>query len=270
MTTYNEKVMSGIDPDLEQAVRVIKYEYGHDISTHIQPKNLLKFGRNTGVGTNSAGYTLMGLLGSEQHETYVSTNIIDTISSSSADDSQQITIEGQTIDSDGNFTFVEQTATLNGQSKVTLTTPLARCTKLYNSNGTSLVGTIYAYQNQDITNGVPQTNNKVHCLIRAGKNRSEKASTTISNNDYWIATSFTTSVLQKTASFAEVEFQVREKNGVFKEVDIIGASAGANSVQQLKPYIIVPPNSDIRLSAIADGANTDIVGTIRGYLAKLN
>mgnify|MGYP000356485686 CR=1 FL=1 len=67
----------------------------------------------------------------------------------------------------------------------------------------------------------------------------------------------------------EVAFQVREKGKVFREVDVIGASAGANRMQQFKPYVIIPCNADIRLSAIADGANTDMSGTIRGYLASV-
>ena len=62
MATYNEKVLSGIDPDLEQAIRVIKNQYGYDVSVNKKAKNLLKFDRNTAVGNNTGGYTLMGLL----------------------------------------------------------------------------------------------------------------------------------------------------------------------------------------------------------------
>lgn len=35
------------------------------------------------------------------------------------------------------------------------------------------------------------------------------------------------------------------------------------------PYFIVPPNSDVRLIAVASSASTDVSGSIQGYLAEI-
>lgn len=248
---------------VDHACRVIKQQYG-DIVV-IKHKDLLKFGRNKAVGTSST--TIMTLAGTEINETYISANLIDTLSSSSGSDTMPIVVEGHTIDGNGDFTFVVQTATLNGQNKVVLTTPLARCTRLYNNGATNLVGAVYAYQEQSISAGVPQTANKVHCIIRAGKNQSEKAATCLSKDDYWIITKYTATVLEKTQVYADVELEVRLKGKVFRVVDITGCSSGVDSTEEQLPFLIVPPNSDVRLRAVSSTADTDVAGSIHGFLA---
>ena len=210
----------------------------------------------------------MTLAGTEDHETFVSSNLIDTISSSSGSDTEEIVIEGHTIDSNGDFTFVIQLATLDGQNEVVLDTPLARCTRLYNNGATNLVGSVYAYQEQAILAGVPQTANKVHCIIKAGKNQSEKCATTISKDDYWIITMFSATVLEKTSLFADIEIQVRNKGKTFRTLDIIGVQSGNNEEQYQTPYAIVPPNSDVRLVTVSSTNNKSVAGSIHGFLAS--
>jgi len=256
------------DPLIEQALREIYSTYGELASVKNKAKSLLKFGRNDAVSNAATGSTIMTLAGSEDHETFVSDNLIDTVSSSSGDDDQDLIIEGHTIDSNGDFTFVIQTATLDGQNKVVLSTPLARVTKMYNNDNSDLVGNIYAYQDGDITDGVPDTAAEVHCIIAAGKNQSEKCATTISKDDYWIITMFSATVLEKSALFADVEIQVRNKGKTFRAKDIIGVQAGNNEEQYSIPYMIVPPNSDVRLVGIASADNKSLAGSIHGFLAS--
>lgn len=250
---------------VDHALDVIESTYGDRVV--VKHKDLLKFGRNETTTNAATGSTIMTFAGTEDHETYVSSNLIDTLSSSSTSDvGQTITVEGHTVDGSGDFTFVTQNATINGQNKVVLTTPLARMTRLYNAGDTDLVGAIYGYQEQSISSGVPQTANKVHCIIPAGKQQSYKAATTLSSVDYWVITKTSLTVLEKTATFAEIELQIREKGGVFRPVNIMAAGAGDFNVKEFLPYIIVKPNSDVRLVAIGSADNLDVAGAIHGFL----
>lgn len=255
-----------INPQLELAINEIKGTYGDRVSVEEKAKNLLKFGRNEAVGTSPA--TIMTLPAGINEETYVSTNIIDTVSSSNAADTQEIVIEGHTVDSTG-FTFVSQTVTLNGQNKVTLSTPLARATRAYNNDSVNLQGAVYVYEDGTISGGVPTTGSSVHLIIPLGDNQSQKASSTISKEDYYIVTSVYVDVLEKASAFTIVEFQTREFGKVFREKADLSASNSSRGLFPFDPYFIVTPNSDFRLQATAGGANTDVSGGVNGYLAKI-
>lgn len=89
---------------------------------------------------------------------------IDTISSSNSSDSVAITIEGLDV----NGTLVSQNATLDGQNKVTLSTPLWRVNRAFNSNSTDLVGNVYIYVDGAISSGVPDVVTTVRGYISAG------------------------------------------------------------------------------------------------------
>lgn len=257
------------DDGLTVAIAEIASTYGDAVSVFDKSKTLLKFGRNTSVGTNALGYTLMELQGTERHETYVDTNIIDTVSSSSTSDTIDMVVEGHTISESG-FTFSVQTVTLNGRNKVTLGTPIARISRMYNDSATNLVGNVYVYEDGDITAGVPNTDSEVHLTVLAAKNQSEKSATTISSTDYWIITSMYASCLDKSSSvFADVELQIRLYNKVFRERTDVSCGSGESTIFNITPYLIVPKNSDIRLSAVASANSKDIAGGINGYLAKI-
>lgn len=254
---------------LAWAERYIKDRWGDTVSIDQKLKPLLKFGRNENVGTSGA--TNMTLPTGVSSETYVFTNAINTISSSNAANTQSVVIEGHTIS--GNvLTFVTQTATLNGQNKVTLTTPLARATRIYNNtvtNGNNLAGQVYVYQDTTISAGVPVDGTKVHLMTRPARNQSEKASTSISGTDYWIITSYHAEVLEKSSAFADVELQVRNLPGVFRQQVDISAESGSLSQYFFDPPLVVRKNSDVRLQAIGSAANIDVSGGMQGYLAKV-
>lgn len=253
---------------LEHAKRVIYSTYGHNVSVYEKAKDLLKFGRSEQVHTTNPT-TLMTLPTGVYSETYISTNGITTISSSSGSDTSAVTIEGHTIDGDGDLTFVVQSATLTGQTQATLATPLARCTRIYNNSSTDLVGTIYVYENDTDTAGVPDTNAGVHCMIRAGQNSSDKASTTISSTDYWIVTGLYADVLEKTSSNAEVSLEIRLKDKTFRRVVELSCSNTSGTFRTGVPYLIVPPNSDVRLTSLASANTTTVSGGIVGVLASV-
>lgn len=261
-------MITQLDTLMLQAYREINSNYSVDVSIEQKAKSLLKFGESTQVQTTKT--TLMGLPTGTYNETYVSDNLITHIASSSGLDTVEVVVEGHTVDGSGNFTFVVQTVTLAGQTKTALTTPLARATRIYNNGSTDLVGTVYVAEDVTFTAGVPQTASAVHCIIEAGKNNSNKTSTTISNDDYWILTGYEASWLEKGAGFAEVHLEIRHKGKVFREYSHIPVSDGAPyGVHVFAPYIIVPANSDVRLVATASANGKHVGGEINGFLAKV-
>lgn len=102
-----------------------------------------------------------GVVSGAERYTFSSTDDIDTISSSSTSDTIDMTIIG--LDGDG--LEVTQTATLDGTNKVTLGTSLWRVNRMYNSNGTNLVGSTYCYVNGSTTAGVPDSATNVRAFV---------------------------------------------------------------------------------------------------------
>lgn len=255
-----------VDFWLAKAIKDIQINDRVKLSIARKGKDLLKFGRNDLVGTSAAtiAHQPAGIL----HETYPTTNSINTIISTAAGDTEEVVIEGHTV-SGGNFTFVTQTLNLTGQTAKALTTPLARVSRFYNNDSTELTGVISITETDTYTAGVPDTAAKVHLQVDAGQQNSEKAATTISNSDYWIVTSIYGDLLKKTAGFAEVDLQVRKKGGVFRTVIDIACSDGSRAEHNFKPYLIIPSNADVRLVSLASAASTDVSGGIQGVLAKV-
>jgi len=254
------------DPWMEHAKQIILAEDGVSVSMEAKNKDILKFGRNKLVNTTKS--TIMTLPIGIDNETYLSSDLITTVSSSSASDTHSVTIEGHTSPDGLVFTFVIQTITLTGQTQVTLATPLCRVSRLVNNSAVNSVGDIYVYETDTATAGVPATGSKVHLIVEAGLNNSEKAATTISSVDYWVITGFYGDCLEKTAAFGILHLEVRESGGVFVNKVDITTSTSVRGVHTFKPYLIVKPNSDIRLRASTNTAGKDISGGIQGALLK--
>lgn len=239
---------------------------GDLVSVWQKAKFLRKFGRNPSA---AGSFETVWQTGGD--ETYVTTDAIDTVSSSDAGDTQEIVIEGHTI-SNGLLTFSTQTATLDGQNKVVLATPLARMTRLYNNGTSDFAGTVYGYEDDTVTAGVPDTASKVHLTVTNG-NQSEKASTSISSTDYLIVTGIELFVFTKTDETVEFigEFrEVAETPKVWRRVYSATSNSKSNAFfEAFNPPIIVPKNHDIRLRAKSDGTAVDIGGAFSGYLAEV-
>lgn len=266
--------------DISQAERVVFSTYGDRVSVANKAKNLNKFGTNSAVGTTFE--TVAQFQGTTANETFVSTNLIDSIVSSSASDTTQtITIEGHTIDGSGNLTFVVQSVALNGQTAVLLSTPLARATRLsvansgtFNVTPAALAGTVYIYDNTDgIVAGVPVTPAATKALIVAGETQSQKCSTSVSATDYWFITSLEAGIgaAGGSANRVLVRLELRDiaNGGVWRPIGReITLSVSQNGVQQEeRPFLIVPSNHDVRVVAKTDSNTASVFAEIRGYLA---
>jgi hypothetical protein len=247
---------------------VIKSTWGDRVSATAKRKNLVKFGRNDSVGTSKCTLWYTGQ--DELNETLVAanTNSIDSISSASGSDTMDVVVEGHT-ESGGNKTFVVQTVTLTGQTRAPLTTPLNRVTRVYVTGTTNNAGEIYVHQETSLSSGKPSDTTKIHLTVPQGGNQSQKCQTSLSSTDYWLVTGFSAGYVEKSGTnVAEVAIEARESNGVWRPLAApISISTGLNSIFTFDPYLIITPNSDIRLSAIASTASQSIVGDIRGILA---
>lgn len=267
------------DP-VRQAQNVIFSTYGDVVSVQEKKKNLNKFGRNATVGTSFE--TIAEFQSTESEETYVSTNLIDSISSSSTSDTTQtIVVEGHTIDGSGNLTFVVQEKALTGQTEATLTTPLARATRAYvkatgtfNSYPAALVGIVYIYDNTGgQATGVPTNASQTKLTIQAGETQSQKASTSISAEDYWLIESFGAAigVAGGSATRVEVRMEIRDvANGgawrpFTRRIELVVGGDGV--YYQFDNYLIVPKNHDFRIRAKCNSATAEVVAEASGVLA---
>ena len=262
---WNRRSFEIPDGRLVQAEREIFLQYGLEASIDAKAKSLFRFGKNPDLGlTRETVWSTGG------HEVYVSTNTITHVSSSSALDNQLMRLESHTVDANNDFTFVVQFVTLNGQNKVTLTTPVARVSSVNNANGIPLVGSVYVYEDTSITAGVPTDLTKVHITIPQGFNQSFKGATTFDKETFGILTQGFGGVGNKQTANVEFEFEVRPKNGVFQSgAAIIAGSTSGNFNINLDPAIIVPPNSDIRVTAISDNAGAEAFVNFNLYMAKV-
>jgi hypothetical protein len=239
---------------------------GYNLDVIGKKKYLRKFGRREAIGTSSV--TVWS--SPSANETYLTDNLITSVVSSSGADTVQVSIEGHTL-SGGEFTFVVQTATLNGQTAVALTTPLARCSRITNTGSTPLVGNISVYETDTLTAGVPDTPAKVHATVSAGYQQTRKGATTISGVDAMIITAFNADILGATSARADMTLEIRQYGGVFIPVFDTGASSSGNSSINiaLANGIFVPPNSDIRVTAVGSTTNITVSASFVGMLATV-
>jgi len=278
---FAREVTPSSSPDIAQAERVIFTTYGDTVSVFEKGKNLNKFGVNLTVGTSFE--TVGEMQGTEVHETFVSTNLIDSVVSSSASDTQTVTIQGHTVDVSGNLTFVSQTADLSGQTEVPLITPLARASRMYiNASGTFdspqavPVGIISVYDNTDgETSGVPNTDASTKLLISAGESQTQKCSTSTASDEYWIITAIDAGIGNTGGNAARVQIKIETRDipngGVWRPLgrELI-LVVGQNGVQvDPIPYLIVPPSHDIRVVARTNSNTASVFAELRGMLASI-
>ena len=256
------------DGRLVQAEREIQSTFGDVVSIDKKAKSLIKFGKSADLSANgtSTVWTVGG------HEVYVNDNLITHISSSSAADVYEVLLECHTVSGtgqDAKFSFLTQTVTLQGQTKVALPTPVARVSQVFNNNGVELVGRVTVYEDVAITAGVPNDPTKIHIDIPAGLQGSFKAATTFSDEDYYVLTGGFGSVSLKQSAAADFYLEVREVGKVFVQRAAVSASSGGPWEIDLDPAVIIPRNADVRITVETDTNNAVVFGVFKGYLAKV-
>jgi len=241
------------DPAIERAIAQILGTYGDTVSVEAKNKSLLVFGRNEDVGTSPETVWLNG-----GDETLPTGNDIDIVVSTSGSDTGTVQIEGHTL-SGSDLTFVTQTATLNGTTNVTLSTPLYRVSKLTNTGSADFVGVVTVEDNGTSVNLTTGS---------AGVNLSQKCATSLSSQDYYIVTGVSVGVDKTQTRSVTFEFQIKPFGGVWLTVVQFETNSASGSVSQYGiPYFIVPKNSDFRMRATSSGTATVCSAWINGHLA---
>ena len=282
LLSFQEQIeanMSGFE--VLQAERAVLQEYGVKVSVAQKRKNLDKFGRNLAVGTSFE--TVAEFQGTTANETFVTTNTVFSISSSSASDTMDVTVEGHTIDLTGRLTFATQTVTLTGQTPVTLGTPLARANRIFiNSSGTfgttppGAVGTVYVY---DITGGqtggVPTIPAATKLILGIGDTQGNKCATAFDNSTYWFISTLSVGIGNSGGSANRVTFQMQRRfipsGGPWRPLgrEVVVPIGQLASQLKFTPYIIVPRNNDFRVVAKTNSNTAEVFANASGYLASV-
>lgn len=256
--------------------------FGENWSVSEFRRTLIKFGRSTNLAADVRS-TLWEV--GPVHETYLMPadgNLITVISSTDAlDVGHIIRVEGLYYDADGRLVFLVQNVVSNGQNRVTLPTPLSRCTRLRDIDLFPLVGDLYAYQGAGTTDtaGLPDDLDFTHNVLKGtlGLRQSFKGSATIGDKIALLVTDITFSISRRQATLIDFAFEVANftvtgPNLPFGFLPAYGAitlnSAGKTAINlALDPVIIIPPNHEVRAVATssASGAQGNI--TFSGYFA---
>jgi hypothetical protein len=268
MTSWERRGYEVPDGRLVQAEREIYRQFNEVVSIQNKAKTLVKFGKSAELSTGSLQtvWTVGG------NETYVSTNIIDSVSSSAIADTGEVYIEGHTVSGvgvDQKFTFVSQKIHLDGRTRVALPVPLARVSIIYNNDNVLFTGRVVVYENTAITNGIPTDTSKIHIDIPLGLQESFKAATTFSDKDYFILTGGFGSLSLKQSGAADFYVEIREAGKVFRQVAGISATNSSPWTVDLDPAVIIPKNCDIRVRVESSANNVVVFTSFQGYLAKV-
>lgn len=263
---------SAMDFRIRHAENEIFRLFSADVDTLATARSLSAQGRNVNLGTSHE--TVWGHGGDE---TYVSTNTIDTLSSSDATDTQSVLVIGHTVTGTGAasvFSRVSQVVVLAGQAKVPLATPIARVDQLQIAppDG-SPSGDVYVYEDTAIVGGVPTDATKVHDKLGAGIQRSYKAAVTVPDGEYLLLSSVLASINKATgsASFVDFEVGVRFPGGEFIDFPPINLATDAQTTGPVvfDPYPIIRANSDVRIRAISTKSPTDVSISLQGYFSAV-
>jgi hypothetical protein len=173
---------------------------------------------------------------------------IDSISSSSGSDTQDIVILGL----DTNYELVTQTATLTGQTRVALGTSLIRVFRAYNDNSTDLVGHVVIYVNTTLSNGVPTDTTKIRAIVDPVNQQTEMAVYTIPAGktgyirDWYAATSGGS----RNTNY-KIKLYTRENGKIFRVKHVSALSDGGTTSYQhrYEEPEVVTEKTDIEMTA---------------------
>lgn len=263
---YNQQ--AGGEHAILRAVDEIARIWGDTVDVKVAADSKLKFGATDFV--DSAVNTTLQWEGG--NETYVTSNIIDTISSSSTGDVGPVVVQGYIL-TNGLLSFFQQEVTLDGQNKVVLDTPVARVDRVYNSGSVDWGGDIYVYEDDTVTGGVPDTASKLHMHAPQLSNQSMKGAGTTGHDEYLLITSWQSAVFRKKDGVVDFGFYTREvgtTNKVFRlRMGTSASEASGGSVLYLDPLFIVGKNHDYRMQGRAAVADTSAFGAVNGVIAKV-
>ena len=255
------------DTMLEFAQHEILNSYGE--ATKVNRKSLHKFGANQSVGTSAEDINWDGI-----EPVHSTTNSITVASSSnSGDTTQTVRVEGMYFDENDDLLFSAQNVVLDGQNQVTLSQPLCRVTRIANvASATATAGDVYVYETGTATNGVPDDLDTIGNIMPQEHQSTMFAGTSIASTNYLILTSMQAggSLSGTKDTYVDITLEVRDKDSVYRTVNIftINTSQGATQIH-FDPALIIPPNSDIDMTAKSLAAGASVTAGFNGYFADI-
>jgi hypothetical protein len=239
-----------------------------DIASGNKPgwSHINKFGYNPDIGQLTYPEDVWGAGGIM---TWSTTAAIDTISSSDAGDGHDIYIQGL----DANWLEVTQTATLDGQNKVVLGTPLIRVYRAVNLGSTNIAGTFYLYEDTAIVDGVPTDTTKIRAVIDDGDNQTEMCIYTVPADKCGFFMGGYVGIDKVGSRGASFTWRARAFGGVFAVKGRITCNSDGSGhwVYEYPMYEYIPPKTDILIRCEEVTANaTAVVGGFTILLQDLN
>jgi hypothetical protein len=222
-----------------------------------------KFGENPDIDTGTIPEDVWEIGGEYVYDADGTAPIVSLISDNPAD-TEEISVQG--LDVNGNFT--EQLVTLNGTSRVELTTPLWRVFRMYNNGSNSLVGTIYCYVG---TGGIPIAAD-TRATIENGNNQTLMCLYTIPRGyvGFLFRGEIGCSRVQSTGS-VQAAYYSRRYGKVFrikKRIDITNQGSSYYFDKRSFPDII-PALTDVKITVESVSANnTGVFATLDILLIK--
>lgn len=251
----------------------VKSIYGDAVSVLNKDKLLQKFGENPAL-PNGSEALIAEMAGSELFETYVEDNSIDSLILTDTNYTGDVYIEGHTK-SGSDYTFVQQTIAGTGQTRKALDTNLSRVSRVEvrGTLTTPATDKIYIYESDGVTpsGGVPDIDSQIHMIVSGKEYQSLKASTTLSSQDYLFITGIYGSIVKNGGGSGKVDFRlkIRTPNSEqFLTKRKFGLNTGQEPFYQpIRPFLIVPKNSDIIMTAEANAASIACAAGFDGLLA---
>lgn len=197
--------------------------------------NITVSGVNPNINKNNVPQTVWNLPGQDIYNFSVDdTAPINTISSSSANDTQTLVIIG--LADNGNE--VKQFVTLQGQNKVTLVTPLGRHNIMSNESSAGLEGNVYLYEDTNITNGVPGDLDFVRGYIAIGDNVSKQGIYTVPNGKIILLSSIYPMLSKQQDADVSLQFETKRFGKAKQSTIPVGINSAGTS---FLPVILDPP-----------------------------
>jgi len=177
---------------------------------------------------------------------YSTTADIDSISSSNAGDTSEVTVIGL----DADYNEVSQTVTLNGQTRVALTTSLIRVYRAFNANSVDFLGHVIIYVNGTLSGGVPTNNADIRAIIDPVNQQTEMAVYTIpaGKTGYLTRGYASTSGGNRNSNYV-IRFYAREFGKVFRLQNVNSISDNASSIIVLDYFapLKIPEKTDLEV-----------------------
>ncbi len=186
------------------------------------------------------------------------------VSSSALEDTQRWKFSVLTLDSEDNWNLEVFEQNIAGEVQTALVPPsgdpVVRCFRMENVDvmGTTNIGTVYAYYDTTVINGIPSDQTKILAAVSVGSNQTKQLTFTIPSG-YWGFLWRGEAGVVKSTSTNECDFayESRRVGRNFVEKKDFGVmTSGANNYLDLRPFPdIIPAKTDLAIKATNVSAN---------------